>query len=194
MADLSSHNRYDAAHRALLLQVARMSIEHRLCEGELLPITLDDYPVGLGAWGATFVTIKKCGALRGCIGTLAACGPLVSEVARNACNAAFHDPRFAPMLAEELSAISVHLAVLAPPELLPYESDTQLQQLLRPGVDGLILRADRRQATFLPAVWSDLPDPQDFVQQLKRKAGITDDYPARHIRVLRYTTECWGET
>ncbi len=63
---------------------------------------------------------------------------------------------------------------------------------MRPGVDGLILEEGNHRGTFLPAVWESLPSPEDFLRQLKQKAGLPVDYWSNNIRVKRYTTESFS--
>ncbi|MFP5383868.1 MAG: AMMECR1 domain-containing protein, partial [Gammaproteobacteria bacterium] len=82
--------------RRTLLDVARASIHHGLLHGRALPVTPGDYAPALQATAATFATLQIDGALRGCIGTLEAHRPLVSDVAANAWAAAFRDSRFPP--------------------------------------------------------------------------------------------------
>ena len=60
---------------------------------------------------------------------------------------------------------------------------------LRPGIDGVILEDGASRATYLPSVWEALPDPQQFVQQLKCKAGLSSDHWSETMKVQRYTTE-----
>ena len=123
------------------------------------------------------------------MGTLEARRPLVVDVAVNARNAAFRDPRFEPLATPEIDGLEVGISVLAPPEPLPRASRAELLRALRPGVDGLILEDGHRRATFLPAAWQTLPDPQGFLDHLLRKAGLSPEaWPAK-LRLQRYTVE-----
>ena len=70
---------------------------------------------------------------------------------------------------------------------------TELLAQIEPGLDGLILEEDFARGTFLPSVWSSLPDPVDFMRHLKRKAGLPEDYWSNRLRVSRYRTESFGE-
>ncbi|WP_051704195.1 AmmeMemoRadiSam system protein A [Glycomyces sp. NRRL B-16210] len=120
---------------------------------------------------ATFVTLERDGTLRGCIGTLTALRPLGLDVIRNARLAA-RDPRLPPVRAEEVPALRVEVTVLSPSEALPVRGFASLLDRLRPGEDGLTLKdAAGRRATFLPSVWSGLPEPERFVAALLRKGG-----------------------
>jgi uncharacterized protein len=158
-----------------LLAEARGAIERRLgLHGAPLPIG----DAGLARPGATFVTLTRRGHLRGCIGTLSAQRSLREDVRENALAAAFRDPRFPPMLAEEWPEIDVEVSLLGPihEETCPSRAEC----LARIGPDnGVILSSGARRATFLPQVWEQLPDPGNFIDQLLAKAGLsTDRWPA----------------
>lgn len=151
----------------------------------------------LDAPGASFVTLTSGrapgGALRGCIGSLEARRPLRADVEANAVAAALHDPRFAPLTARELDDTVVEVSVLSAPAALPAADEAELLARLRPGVDGVVLSACGRRATFLPQVWEQLPDPADFLARLRRKAGLPADYWGRDVVVETYTVTAWQE-
>ncbi len=150
-------------------------------------------PPELAAPGASFVTLTQGGDLRGCIGTLAAYRPLADDVRQNALAAAFHDPRFKPLTAAELPRTRVEVSRLHPPQALPFAGPAEALAQLRPGVDGIVLSAGRRRATFLPQVWEQLPDPAEFLARLKLKAGLPGDYWGDDLRLERYTVDQWQE-
>ncbi|MGE0485738.1 MAG: AmmeMemoRadiSam system protein A [Gammaproteobacteria bacterium] len=142
----------------------------------------------LGAPGASFVTLRQHGRLRGCIGSLQAHRALHDDVIANARAAALDDPRFAPVSAAEVDTIELDVYVLSTPEALAFRDETDLVRRLRPGVDGLIVTYRDRRATYLPSVWAELPEPGAFLRHLRHKAGIADDVPAAAITVQRYVT------
>ncbi len=151
-----------------------------------------DHPA-LAQSGATFVTLTKNGALRGCIGSLQAHRPLDQDVRANAASAAFRDPRFRPLTVEELSHIRVEVSLLtAPVPLLFTDEDDALRQL-RPHIDGVIFAAAGRRSTFLPQVWEQLPDPRQFMAHLKQKAGLPADYWSPDVELQRYEVRKWKE-
>lgn len=163
-------------HRTTLLQLARQSIEHSLTTGEKPTINLEDYADDyLKHNAASFVTLHLNNQLRGCIGQLEATRPLVIDVAMNAYAAAFSDPRFPPVTEQELPLIHISISVLTKPQLMHVENEEALYSALRPGVDGLIIQKGNRRGTYLPSVWEQLPNPKEFVEYLKRKAGIGED-------------------
>lgn len=175
--------------RRILLDLAKASIDYGLRERQPISITLDDYPPLLRTPRATFVTLQINGRLRGCIGSLEAHRPLVIDVTHNAYAAAFNDPRFPPLTAIEQNALAIHISLLSLPTLINFTSEADLLIQLRPGVDGLILEERGRRGTFLPSVWESLAHPRDFLQHLKLKAGLPENYWSPTIRISRYTTE-----
>lgn len=175
--------------RAALLAIARESIAHGLDCGGLLGVDAAAHSPALRAPGASFVTLRRGAALRGCTGSLEAVRPLVADVARNAHRSAFDDPRFPPLGAHELSGLHVHLSRLGPRQPLRFASEDELLAQLRPGVDGLVLRQGEAQATFLPSVWQSLPDPRAFVAELRLKAGLPATGALAALEAERYEVE-----
>jgi AmmeMemoRadiSam system protein A len=182
----------DAADQQTLLQVAADSVRHGLETGNALKVAVTDYSAALQQPGASFVTLTIQRQLRGCIGMLQATRPLVEDVAQNAYSAAFEDSRFPPLNDTEYDQLEYHISILNPAESLEFDSETDLLQQLRPGVDGLILEDRGRRATFLPSVWDSLPSAADFLRHLKMKAGLEPDYWSNTLRAQRYTVEEFG--
>ncbi len=170
----------------LLLNIAKDSIKHGLTHNKALSVNTDNYTDELTAPRATFVTLEIKQRLRGCIGMLEAMRPLVIDIAENAFAAAFRDPRFPPLIAEECEALAIHLSILSPSEAILFTSEQDLIRQLRPTVDGLIMQEGTRRGTFLPAVWHSLPDPKQFLQHLKQKTGLPLHYWSDTLKVYRY--------
>ena len=147
----------------------------------------------LAAPGATFVTLKQAGDLRGCIGSLERRRPLGVDVRENAKAAAFHDPRFPPLTAREFDTTSIEVSLLSRDERIDARSENDLIAGLRPGVDGVVVQHGANRATFLPQVWEQFPDPRYFFSQLKRKAGLAPDFWAGEVKLKRYTVTKWRE-
>ncbi|MEW6119201.1 MAG: AmmeMemoRadiSam system protein B [Pseudomonadota bacterium] len=144
--------------------------------------------------GASFVTLTRGGALRGCIGTLQAHRPLGDDVRENAVAAAFRDPRFAPLSRAEFEQVRVEVSVLSPSEPLAVANEAEALDRLRPHVDGVVFEYGHARSTFLPQVWEQLPEPADFLAHLKRKAGLAADFWSDTVRLSRYTVTKWKET
>jgi len=172
-----------------LLTIARSAI------GERLGLTRfgEQGHAALQQPSATFVTLKRAGELRGCVGSLQATRPLSVDVHENAIAAAFRDPRFAPLAASEFEAISVEVSLLSTGERIDVANEVDLAARLRPGVDGLILEYGCCRATFLPQVWETLADPREFVAALKYKAGLPEDFWNASVTVSRYGVTRWAE-
>ena len=183
--------------RRELLALARASIDSTLSSGsavrQLEPFTTALLFPGLTLRRSSFVTLRRGEELRGCCGTLDAPRPLAEDVWRNAWAAAFNDYRFPPLTAAEWPHTNLHLSLLTVPEPLDVATEEQLLALLRPSIDGLILESDAGRATFLPAVWEQIPEPVQFVRQLKTKAGWPATYWSSSVRCSRYATESFGE-
>lgn len=143
--------------------------------------------------GATFVTLTQHGNLRGCIGSLEAWRPLAKDVQENALAAAFRDPRFGPLTADELPFTRVEVSLLTAAEAISFTSEADALAQLRPNVDGVIFTAGHRRSTFLPQVWEQLPDPAAFMAHLKQKAGLPASYWGPDVGLERYTVKKWKE-
>lgn len=175
-----------------LLQLARRAIETRLDHGSPERVPHED-EAWLDEPGAVFVTLTQSGRLRGCIGSLEAWRPLRTDVRANARAAAFDDPRFPPLDADELARTRVEVSLLTTPEPMSFTDEADAVAQLRPGVDGVVLEASVRRGTFLPQVWDELPDPVTFLAHLKRKAGLPATWWGAGVRLSRYTVTKWKE-
>jgi AmmeMemoRadiSam system protein A len=172
-----------------LLRLARAAIAQKLGDLQNPAVDLPE----LRKKAATFVTLTQHGQLRGCIGSLVAHRPLRDDVIANALAAAFHDPRFPPLTAEEFPHTRVEVSLLSAADAFPVADEADALARLRPGIDGLIFSAAGRRSTFLPQVWEQLPDPADFLTHLKQKAGLPADYWGPDVRLERYTVHKWME-
>jgi MEMO1 family protein len=183
---------YGAEHGRKLLGIARASIADALGARGQQPQAGETW---LGESRATFVTLMQGEELRGCVGALEAQRPLAEDVAVNARAAAFEDSRFKPLTLEEFAGTEIEVSLLSTPKRLAFEDHADLLRRLRPGVDGVILEQpeEGKRATFLPQVWEDLSDPEQFIARLKHKAGIAPDADTRRCRVKRYSALKWRE-
>ena len=143
--------------------------------------------------GASFVTLTREGALRGCVGSIHAYRSLYADVRANAQAAAFDDTRFRPLVTSELELVRIEVSLLTPPEALPVAGEQEALARLRPHVDGVILEAGRLRSTFLPQVWDQLPEPADFLTHLKAKAGLPPGFWSKEVRLQRYQVSKWKE-
>jgi AmmeMemoRadiSam system protein A len=162
--------------KKFLLELARRSIKHYLEEGTTLDIKPSEIESeALLDEAACFVTIKKGKELRGCIGSLEPHRSLLMDVIHNAVACAFADPRFYPLSKDELKDITISISVLSKPEPFPVDSPQDLLKKLIPKKHGLILEQGLARATFLPVVWEQLPEKEEFLSHLSMKAGLEPD-------------------
>lgn len=179
----------DIERGQLLTRLARNAIASRF-DGAT---PVQPHPDWLDGEAATFVTLTQHGQLRGCIGTLEAHRPLVEDLEHNARAAAFGDPRFPPLVEEELDHTQVEVSILSKPEPILFMDESDALAQLRPGIDGVIMESGWHRATFLPQVWQQLPDPVQFMAHLKQKAGLSTGYWSDELRLYRYTVEKFKE-
>ena len=160
----------------LAVRLARHCVESELLHTPLAYI--EQLPPAFAQAGAVFVTIKSRddGALRGCIGSLIAYRSLYEDIVNNAQASAFRDPRFPPMIKEELPFIKFELSFLSEPKRLLYGSYEDLLNKITPKIDGIIIKYGHNQATFLPSVWDELPQKEQFLSRLCEKAGLLRDF------------------
>jgi hypothetical protein len=180
--------------RTLLLRLARQALENGVCGEPLPPLDLQALPPLLREIGASFVTLTNGGELRGCIGALDASLPLAEDVQEHAIAAALHDYRFPHVVAEELPNIRIEISRLTPPERLEYVDPEDLVKLIRPCVDGVVLRDNFSRSTFLPQVWEKIPDPELFLGYLCQKMGASHDlWRRKKLDVWTYQVEEFHE-
>ncbi|MGV3581087.1 MAG: AmmeMemoRadiSam system protein A [Methylophilus sp.] len=174
----------------VLIAIARTSISSAL--GKPISKTSEDFP-WLQEPGACFVTLTKNQQLRGCIGTLEAHRPLLIDVKSNAYAAAFRDPRFSPLTAEELPHTSIEISLLSAMQAMEFTNEKDALAQLKPNVDGVVFEYGHYRSTFLPQVWEQLPDAEVFMAHLKHKAGLQPGFWDNEVKLYRYTVNKWKE-
>lgn len=143
---------------------------------------------------ASFVTLTMHGSLRGCIGTLEAYRPLMDDVQANAVAAAFHDPRFQAVSADELVSVRIEVSLLTAMTPLSFSCESDACAAIRPGIDGVVFQYGYHKGTFLPQVWEQLPQPTRFMAHLKQKAGLSTGFWHTDVRLFTYQVEKFRET
>ncbi|MEW5832841.1 MAG: AmmeMemoRadiSam system protein A [Campylobacterota bacterium] len=178
---------------SVYVHVARAAIQSRL-EGSHIDknVFLSELP-SLANSGACFVTLNLHGRLRGCIGSLISHRPLIDDLIANAEAAAFRDPRFPPLSSAEFDDTDIEVSLLSEPRQIYYRDADDLKSMIRPHVDGVILRSGNAQATFLPQVWDELSDFDRFFAQLGRKAGLGDSPLSHHPEIYVYQVRKFSE-
>jgi MEMO1 family protein len=180
-----------AAHGQTLLHVAATAILTHLNKTGPMKLSLKEFAEPLQDHGACFVTLNKDDQLRGCIGSIQAWRPLLTDVAENACKAAFQDRRFKKLSKAEIenSDITMSISVLSPQTQMSFTDEADFLSQLQPGIDGIVLQEGQQRGVFLPVVWEQLPEPEKFLSHLKRKAGLKEDYWSETMQAWRYVTE-----
>ncbi len=154
-----------------LLSIARENILHYLTHHEMLSTDNMDIPSEFQEKRGVFVTLKRHGDLRGCIGYPEPVYPLIAALLDSSVSAAVRDPRFPPVTAEEMSDIEVEVTVLTKPEeVVPAPENVKV------GEDGLIVEKGIFKGILLPQVpveweW----DAEEFLCQTCVKAGLPPD-------------------
>jgi AmmeMemoRadiSam system protein B/AmmeMemoRadiSam system protein A len=175
----------------VLLTAAARALAHATEHAGQMPVVnlRGSMPPTLSAMRATFVTLEKDHRLRGCIGSLRPHRPLLNDVMINAVKAGFSDPRFPPLMRDELQHLTMSVAILSEPRPIVAETETQLIEDLSPDRDGLIISDQGRSAVFLPHVWAQIPDPRLFLTALRQKAGLPGDHWSPTFRAQRFSVE-----
>lgn len=176
-----------------LLQLARNTIAGELGIDILEIVRPKDSEI-LDEKRGVFVTLEIGKKLRGCIGTIVPVYTLEEAVKRNAINAAFEDPRFWPLTKEEFESVRIEISALSVPEKLEYSNGEDLLQKLMPLKDGVILKKRFYEATYLPQVWEELKDKEQFLGSLCVKAGMNyDEWRKGDVEVRTYQAEVFHE-
>lgn len=175
-----------AAEGGRLCDFARAVIGAEL-NGSAPPPLPEGIPAA-GEVGSCFVTLYLSGKLRGCIGSVEAFEPLGENVRRNALNAAFRDPRFPPLAADEFEAAELELSVMGAPEAIASAEE------FVPGKHGIILSLAGRRALFLPQVAAEQGwNRETTLDFLARKAGFDDDAWRRcDAQLFTFKTEAFS--
>ncbi|MCB1935833.1 MAG: AmmeMemoRadiSam system protein A [Nitrosomonas sp.] len=185
---------HDQAKGRILLKIARSAIAHALKVNDGNDDSIDKTAQWLVEPGATFITLTKNGQLRGCIGSLLAHQSLIKDVSSNAVSAALRDTRFQPVTVNEWKYIKIEVSLLSALQPITFVNEADALAQLRPGIDGVMFEYGIYRSTFLPQVWDSLPRPEEFMAQLKMKAGLYPDFWDDAIQLSRYTIQKWRET
>lgn len=172
-----------------LYQTAKESIHYGALHGEVMPEFSFPKNRYIHTNFASFVTLtsKATGQLRGCRGSLFPHRPLGVDVMQNAYASAFKDDRFTPVTKDELDDLDISITLLHPPEDLIAPTEASLLSQMRPGKDGIMLFKGEKRGILLPHVWESLPEPEDFLAAVKRKAKLDSEEWDEQMIVKRFT-------
>ena len=166
-----------------ITETVMSSVLEALKGNEYVP---QEIPPVLTQYGASFVTLKLNGVLRGCIGSIYPTKPLILDLIDNAKNAAFNDPRFEPISERELPYIEVTISILSSIERITFKDERELLCKIYPY--GIIIADRNNRAVYLPEVWEQLPNREVFLNSLKEKAGLHPEYFSKTLEAYKFTT------
>jgi len=179
---------------AFLVRFARDVIEAHLLSGRILAPPKEKW---LSEKQGVFVTLHTFPEkdLRGCIGFAEPHYSLGEGLIRAALAAAFKDLRFPPITVRELEKIVVEVSVLSKPQKIDAGSPEEILSAITPKRDGLILKRGYASGLFLPQVWDELPQKEDFLKNLCYKAGLSDPHAwyAKDSEIYRFTVVAFEE-
>ena len=167
----------------ILKKIAYQSIKNKA------KIRISDYPEVLNTYGASFVTLNKNSNLRGCIGSPVAHRALILDLIYNAYAAAYRDPRFKPLLDNELDEIEIKISLLSEPIEIDFVDEEDLLDKITPYKDGIIIKDGIYRALYLPSVWEQLVSKKIFLNSLKEKAGLSADYFSKNLKAFKFHSE-----
>jgi AmmeMemoRadiSam system protein A len=175
------------AQRAALLAVARRAVEAR-AGGRTVGVSHAASP--LPDVSGVFVTLRRGGELRGCLGTLEAGEGLAADVALCAADSASRDPRFPRVDPREVVQLTIEISVLGARERI----DPAGEAAIEIGRHGLVVEDGSRRGLLLPQVateWGWTAD--EFLRQTCRKAHLPGDAWRHGAMVFRFEAEVFGE-
>lgn len=176
----------NADEQEVLLRITRETLEQVLTDGTTPQYEVDQ-PALLQPNGA-FVTLKKAGQLRGCIGRMTSSQELYATVQDVAVAAATEDARFPPVAKEELAEIDVEISVLFPMQYVDKLEQVQV------GRDGLCISLGPFSGVLLPQVATEHGwDREEFLRQVCAKAGLPEDAWQRGAILYRFGAQVFGE-
>ena len=169
-----------------LLKIAKVSLDEAVVHHKHFKPERENYEDVLFNRGAAFVNLYKGEELRGSSGTLLPNQAIAFTVAQNAYDAALSDKDYASVQASELADIKIKINLITGFERVEYKNEKDLLQKLRPNVDGIVLRDGNRQGVFLPMQWKKYPQAEEFLNNLKIKAGLSPAYWSNRIKIYRF--------
>ena len=175
---------------SIILEIAKDAIEEELFnKSKIDRVDLEASFDFLNEQRACFVTLYYDERLRGCIGSLFPTRKLIDDIIVNAQNAAFRDFRFQPLSKKEFDKVEIEVSLLTIPKIVIYDSIEELKEKIRPNIDGVILKQEQNQATFLPQVWEELPTFDEFFENLSLKAGLDIGSLTHFPEIFTYQVE-----
>ncbi len=187
-----SHQDFDLpeSDKRKLLELARSTIVSYLNHRNLPQVPEESLSSDLTRKAGAFVTLRKDGELRGCIGNFSSQSSLYQTVKEMAISAATRDTRFSPVTLREMEKINIEISVLSPMKRIASASEFRL------GKDGIYIRKENRAGTFLPQVAEETGwTKEEFLGHCSRdKAGLEwDSWKERDVELYTYQALIFSE-
>lgn len=169
-----------------LLKIARQAIVSQVTAGRVAPV--EPSTPALAAESGCFVTIKKQGQLRGCIGNFVSDKPLCRLVQEMAVSAATQDPRFYPMKQHDLDDFSLDISVLSPLQLIDSVEEIEV------GTHGIYIVKNSYRGVLLPQVATEYGwDRDTFLRHTCLKAGLPEDAWQKGCQIYIFSAQVFSE-
>lgn len=176
----------------ILLDVAEQSARGALANGDWCDPHADWYPAELRSVRACFASLRSANDLLGSIGTTEPQQPLVIDAARNAYDVASLVARRTQLADAVRGKLTLDIAVLSPLRFLAESTLAEVANRLEPGSQGVHVRHLDRAATFLPTMWAQYGNPEEFLRQLCSRAKIDSEAWPSGLQVATFTTQCFS--
>jgi len=178
--------------KKLMSALARNAIEWFAKYGEKYSPSEFELSDNMYEQAGVFVTLLKGGQLRGCIGYIEPIKEIWNAVLDNSINAAFYDPRFPPIKDHEMSNITIEISILSDIKRLDYTDANDLLSKINRRM-GLLIKKGMHSATYLPEVWEQFRDKEDFLESLCLKAGMhAETWKNAHLDIMYYFTNTFS--
>ena len=180
--------------KTYLLELARQTLVHYFETGDILSVDISQVDSALTQKLGTFVTLTKNGELRGCIGHNEPMQAIYKDVIDNALSASFKDNRFEVLQESELEDLHIEISILTEPKKIEYSLVKNLLNSLHSSEDGVLIKKGHNSATYLPQVWEELSNKEEFLTSLCLKAGLRPDvWKTGDLEVYTYQAEVFFE-
>lgn len=171
----------------ILLRLARQALEADLIGSGIPATDFTSIPSELQRTSPCFVTLKKDGDLRGCMGDLTSSDPLYMCVIKNISHAAKRDYRFLPLRKDEVKETVIEVSILTEPVLVLKDDRQKFVEDLKPNQDGIVFRLGEKEATFLPQVWQQITSKEEFLAELCKKAQLEPScWNDKRVEIYKY--------
>lgn len=187
-AQVESLKNFADLYKKELISIVNISLEDAVSSDSIYKPSRDEYSNQMFDKGASFVTIIKNKELRGEAGTIIPRVSIAQDIANSAYESAMNDKRFSKLEESELKDIDFSISLLTKIERIRYLDEKNLISKIQKGFDGLVIVDGNRQGLLLPNFWRKTSNSEDFLKELKLRAGISPAYWSNKIKIYRFRT------